>query len=133
MSNNLALQSENLFPPSTYPTTTDLSTKFGYGCKLSSGLAVLATVTGERILGVIRDSTSSTDAHGVSVANTPGQQVTCVAGSTGIAAKGDEVTVYSDGSFLTAVSTNIVIGYADRVAAAGESFICNLVSPYAKA
>jgi hypothetical protein len=132
MSNNLALGSENLYPPTTYPTVTDLSGKFGYAAKLSSGLAVVCDSQGERPLGIIRQSTSSTAAHGVEIANTPGMLVTGIASATAVTNKGDEITVGSDGRLESAGSSDVVIGFSDRSAAVGESFGVYLTHFYVK-
>lgn len=133
MSNQLATPSENLYPPNTYPTDLDLSGKWGYGGKFSSGKIVLSASQGERVEGVIRQSTPSTATdHGVEMACTPGQSVVMIAGANGISARGDEVTADGAGLWESAASSDVVVGHADRAAASGELFVCYLTHFYVK-
>ena len=136
MSNNLATPSESLYPPTTYPTDLDLSTKLGYGVKMSTstGKVVLSDAQGEAPLGVVRQAPSNTNTdHGVEIVCTPGMAVVMKAGANGVSARGKEVTADGSGLWEDAASSDVVVAQSDRAAASGELFVGYLLNRYTKA
>ena len=82
----------------TIAAGADLSAKQFYGVKLSSGAAILATVAGEPIVGVLQNAPTSGAAAEIQIASV----AKCWLGGTVTA--GDRLTVTAAGKFIASVA-----------------------------
>lgn len=120
---------------------TDFTGKTGYAVKMSTtggdpaGAVRLAAAATNFVGVIVEEARAHNAAVAVEVRSRPRVCTVQTLGSVRAIAHaaitvGDPVTVYTDGTFRTAISTDVPIGYAETAAGAiGESFTLRLTGP----